>query len=78
MNIGVLVGDETVYLLPYADDIVLLADSVDNLQSLLDESIYGVNLTVCVLMRVRQKLYIFVCGLQLLEHVIYLNAGISY
>ena len=37
MNIGVPVGDETVCVLLYADDIVLLADSVDNLQSLLDE-----------------------------------------
>ena len=78
MNIGVTVGDETVCVLLYANDIVLLADSVNNLQLLLDESIYGVNLTVCVLIRVRQKLYIFVWGLQLLEHVIYLNAGISY
>ena len=36
MNIGVPIGDETVCVLLYADDIVLLADSVDNLQSLLD------------------------------------------
>ena len=33
MNIGVTVGDKTVCVLLYADDIVLLADSVDNLQS---------------------------------------------
>ena len=38
MHIGAPVGDETVCVLLYTDDnIVLLADSADNLQSLLDE-----------------------------------------
>ena len=82
MNIGVPVGDETVCVLLYADDIVLLADSVDNLQSLLDEvhlwcqsnglCING-SKTKIVHFRVGpatpRACYIFKCGDKLLETV---------
>ena len=78
MNIGVTVGDETVCVLLYANDIVLLADSVDNLQSLLDEVHLWCQSNDLCINESKTKLYIFVWGLQLLEHVIYLNAGIRY
>ena len=83
INIGVPVEDKTVCVLLYADDIVLLADSVDNLQSLLDEvhlwcqfnslCINESNLTKIVHFRVGpatpRACYIFKCGDQLLETV---------
>ena len=82
MNIGVPVGDETVCVLLYADDIVLLADSVNNLQSLLDEVhlwcqsnglCINESKTKIVHFRVGpatpRACYIFKCGDKLLETV---------
>ena len=81
MNIGVPVGDETVRVLLYADDIVLLADSVDNLQSLLDEvHLWCQSNGLCIESKTQivhfrvgpatpRACYIFKCGDKLLETV---------